>query len=107
MLQKDVCDDDDHALVTKRPALPTTQPDPQGDGDTVTVTATDKPGVVEIASIQGDGGRLSLDPEKNCVGIAARETLALLGNCSCGVSLTLNKVAAVVLQRGNDTGGHT
>ena len=58
----------------------------------MTATATDKPGVVEIASIEGDGGRLSLDPQKNCVGIAARETLALLGNCSCGVSLTLRKV---------------
>lgn len=75
----------------------------QGDGDIVTVTATDKPGVVEIASIEGDGGRLSLDPDKNCVGIAARETLALLGNCSCGVSLTLNKVGEnmMVLHGGN------
>lgn len=61
----------------------------------VVATAIDKPGVVEIASIEGDEGRLSLDPQKNCVGIAARETLALLGNCSCGVSLSLRKVRSM------------
>jgi hypothetical protein len=30
-------------------------------------------------------------PEKNCIGIAALETLKLIGQPSCGVALTLNK----------------
>jgi homoserine kinase len=52
----------------------------------------DQPGKVVIESIVGDNGRLSLDPADNCIGIAATETLKLLGNPSCGVSLTLHKV---------------
>ncbi len=52
----------------------------------------DRPGHVEIASIEGDGGRLTLEAPKNCVGIAAIETLKLLGQTSCGVSLRLQKV---------------
>ncbi|KAG2435308.1 hypothetical protein HXX76_007383 [Chlamydomonas incerta] len=64
----------------------------QGGGDTVVARVIPgKPGVVEIAAIQGDGGRLSLDPAKNCIGVAATETLKLVGAVSCGVSLTLNK----------------
>lgn len=46
---------------------------------------------VVIEAIHGDGGRLSLDPADNCVGIAAAETLKLLGSPSCGVALTLHK----------------
>ena len=70
----------------------------QGDGDIVTATALPgQPGVVRIDSITGDGGRLSLDAEKNCVGIAAAETLALLAAAlgsplACGVALQLQKV---------------
>jgi homoserine kinase len=59
------------------------------------VTATvlpDQPGRVVIESITGDGGRLTLDPAKNCIGVAATETLKLLGQVSCGVSLKLEKV---------------
>lgn len=59
------------------------------------VTATvlrDRPGEVVIEAIEGDGGRLPLVAEKNCVGIAAIETLKLLGQPSCGVSLRLKKV---------------
>lgn len=52
----------------------------------------DKPGQVVIDKIDGDNGRLTLDPTKNCIGIAAYETLKLLGSVSCGVSLTLQKV---------------
>jgi len=52
----------------------------------------DKPGQVVIESIEGDNGRLSLDPAKNCIGIAAMETLKLIGQPSCGVALTLRKV---------------
>ncbi|WIA14891.1 hypothetical protein OEZ85_001607 [Tetradesmus obliquus] len=64
----------------------------EGDGDTVTAKVLrDQPGKVVIESIVGDNGRLSLDPADNCIGIAATETLKLLGNPSCGVSLTLHK----------------
>ena len=41
----------------------------QGEGDVVTATVLpDRPGEVVIESIVGDGGRLSLDAPKNCVG---------------------------------------
>jgi homoserine kinase len=72
---------------------------PQGDGDVVTATAVPgQPGVVRIDAIAGDGGRLSLDAAKNCVGIAAAEVLALLeaalgSPVGCGVALQLQKVA--------------
>lgn len=64
-----------------------------GQGDIVTATVLpDRPGEVIIESIEGDGGRLTLDPVKNCIGIAAIETLKLLGGApSCGVSLRLKK----------------
>ena len=45
-----------------------------------------------IESIEGDHGRLSLVAADNCVGIAVIETMKLLGQASCGVSLKLNKV---------------
>lgn len=66
----------------------------QGGGDTVVARAIPgKPGEVVIDAITGDGGRLSLDPAKNCIGVAATETLKLLGSAvSCGVGLTLQKV---------------
>lgn len=56
-----------------------------------------EPGVVRIDSITGDGGRLTLNAGKNCVGIAAAETMALLAASlgvpiSCGVALQLQKV---------------
>ncbi|KAF8056371.1 hypothetical protein HT031_006370 [Scenedesmus sp. PABB004] len=64
----------------------------EGDGDTVTARVLkDQPGAVVIEAIRGDGGRLSLDPSDNCIGIAASETLKLLGSPSCGVALTLDK----------------
>lgn len=52
----------------------------------------DRPGEVIIESITGDGGRLSKEAAQNCTGIAALETLKLLGPISCGVSITLEKV---------------
>jgi hypothetical protein len=65
----------------------------QGEGDTVTARVLpDQPGVVEIEKIEGDGGRLSLKADDNCVGIAAKETLKLIGQPTCGVALTLHKV---------------
>ena len=50
------------------------------------------PGEVIIRSITGDDGRLPLVAVDNCVGIAALETLNLLGQTECGVALTLDKV---------------
>lgn len=50
------------------------------------------PGEVVIRSITGDDGRLPLIAVDNCVGIAALETLKLLGQTECGVALTLDKV---------------
>lgn len=51
---------------------------------------------VVIEAIHGDGGRLTLDPAKNCIGVAATEALRLIGQVSCGVSLTLHKVCGCV-----------
>lgn len=65
----------------------------QGEGDTVTARALPgRPGEVVIEKITGDGGRLTLVAEENCVGIAAIETLKLIGPISCGIGLTLHKV---------------
>lgn len=65
----------------------------QGGGDTVTARVLpNQHGKVVIDKIEGDNGRLSLDPAKNCIGIAALETLKTIGQTSCGVSLTLHKV---------------
>jgi len=52
---------------------------PQGDGDIVTARVLpDRPGEVVIEGIEGDGGRLSLEAPKNCVG----EQAGSLGTCS-------------------------
>lgn len=65
----------------------------QGAGDTVTATVLPgRPGEIVIESISQDGGRLSKEPAENCAGIAALETLKLLGPIACGVSLALVKV---------------
>ncbi|HML20170.1 MAG TPA: homoserine kinase, partial [Aggregatilinea sp.] len=58
-------------------------------GDRVTVEAWDQPGV-ELAGIQGDGGKLPTDPDKNTACIAAREVLNALG-AETGVRLWLDK----------------
>lgn len=50
------------------------------------------PGEVVIRSITGDDGRLPLIAVDNCVGIAAIETLNLLGQTECGIAITLDKV---------------
>jgi len=60
-----------------------------GQGDTVEARLTAAPGVV-IEDIVGDGGRLPRDPAKNTAGIAAAETLKILG-AGGGVALTLHK----------------
>mmetsp|Transcript_29811 Transcript_29811/g.41198 ORF Transcript_29811/g.41198 Transcript_29811/m.41198 type:complete len:391 (-) Transcript_29811:164-1336(-) len=64
----------------------------EGQGDVVTAhLRTDIPGQVVIEGISGDDGRLSLETLENCSGIAAVETLKLLGVRDVGVSLTLRK----------------
>jgi homoserine kinase len=66
----------------------------QGQGDTVTAIAepSGAPGSIVIERIVGDEGRLSFEIEKNCIGIAARETLRLMGTeLSCGIRLRLHK----------------
>lgn len=67
----------------------------KGEGDIVIAEALpDLPsGEVIIQSITGDDGRLPLVAAKNCVGIAAVETIKLLGDIDCGIGLTLQKVA--------------
>ena len=66
----------------------------QGEGDVVTARVDSQlpAGQVVIEDITGDDGRLPRIAERNCVGIAAIETIKLLGDIDCGVSLTLNKV---------------
>jgi homoserine kinase len=58
-------------------------------GDIVRAELSDQPGV-QIVDIEGDGGHLTRDPEKNTAGIAAISTLSLLG-VSQGVKLTIRK----------------
>lgn len=45
-----------------------------------------------IDDIVGDGGRLSYEAADNCCGIAALETLKLLGVSDVGVAISLRKV---------------
>ena len=54
------------------------------------VTARRAAAGVTMARVTGDGGALSLDPETNTAGIAARATLAKAG-VATGVELTLEK----------------
>ncbi|KAL3690901.1 hypothetical protein R1sor_004552 [Riccia sorocarpa] len=65
----------------------------EGMGDYVTAEVDEnvEPGKVAIASITGDGSRLSLVPEKNCAGIAGQATMTLLGVQNVGVTLNLHK----------------
>jgi homoserine kinase len=58
-------------------------------GDHICAERRDEPGVV-ILGIQGDDGKLTLDPEKNTAGIAASSVLRTLG-ATDGVALTLDK----------------
>lgn len=58
-------------------------------GDIVRVELRDEPGAV-IAAIEGDGGQLPRDPEKNSASVAAASVLRRI-NAEHGVSLTLRK----------------
>ncbi len=61
----------------------------QEPGDTVCVQLRDEPGAV-IAAIEGDGGRLPLDPLKNSASVAANSVLRQIGAVQ-GVRITLRK----------------
>lgn len=58
-------------------------------GDIVRAERSERPGV-EIIDIEGDGGQLTRDPQKNTAGIAAQSTLDLIG-ASMGVRLVIYK----------------
>ncbi|HIH15995.1 MAG TPA: homoserine kinase [Candidatus Diapherotrites archaeon] len=60
-------------------------------GDRVTAKKSSEPGI-RITKIRGDGGKLPYDVDKNCAGIAAKETLRLLRQAKdWGAELTLEK----------------
>lgn len=61
-----------------------------GLGDTVVARLTAAPGVT-IDAVEGDDGKLSLDPARNTAGIAAAATLARAGLPGVGVALSLRK----------------
>lgn len=60
-----------------------------GLGDIVEANKIDSPEVI-IEAVSGDDGRLSLDPSRNTAGIAARETLKIIGTTT-GVAVRLHK----------------
>ena len=69
----------------------------QGMGDRVTAKAVPgTPGTLSIEHITGDGGRLSLEPAKNCIGIAAQATVDMYKAAGhpvdVAISLSLVKV---------------
>jgi len=60
-----------------------------GPGDEVTAEWASGPEII-ISSIEGDGGKLPVDPARNCVGVVAAAILKAVG-CQRSVSLTLRK----------------
>lgn len=62
----------------------------EGPRDTVEAELTSS-GHVEIASIQGDDGRLPLSAADNCIGVVAQEVLSAHGQPGQGVRLRLDK----------------
>lgn len=62
----------------------------EGPRDTVEAELTDD-GAVVIEAITGDGGRLPLGAEANCVGVVARYVLDRFGEPGAGVRLWLDK----------------
>lgn len=62
----------------------------EGPRDRVTAELTTT-GLVEIAAITGDDGRLSLDALQNCAGVAAKAVLDRFGDGKTGVRLWLDK----------------
>lgn len=62
-----------------------------GDHVTAEISADVAGGEVAIGRIEGDGGRLSRVAEENCVGIAGKAVMELLGVTGVGVVLHLQK----------------
>jgi homoserine kinase len=58
-------------------------------GDLVTAAASERPGV-EIAAIEGDGGRLPREAHRNTAGVAAQQLLDRLG-AARGIRLIIHK----------------
>jgi homoserine kinase len=58
--------------------------------DTIRAEPRDEPGV-HIEAIHGDGGKLTLDAERNTAGVAAQMTLKKLGLANQGVRLWIEK----------------
>ena len=61
-----------------------------GPGDLVTAERRDEPGVV-IAALEGDGGRLPREVERNTAGVAVRALLERAGAGGLGVALSIEK----------------
>ncbi|MCU0496871.1 MAG: homoserine kinase [Anaerolineae bacterium] len=61
----------------------------QEPGDRVIAEYWDQPGI-QIAKIEGDGGRLPLTASQNTAGVAAQSVLSRVG-ADCGISLTIYK----------------
>jgi homoserine kinase len=61
-----------------------------GLGDSVTAVRRDEPGVV-LTSVEGDGGVLPRDAERNTAGVAVRALLDAIGRTDLGFELRLEK----------------
>ena len=59
-------------------------------GDELIMELSDKPGVV-ISSIEGDGGKLPLDADRNTVAAGVKSILKQIGREDIGVKLKLKK----------------
>ncbi|HUH32521.1 MAG TPA: homoserine kinase, partial [Daejeonella sp.] len=59
-------------------------------GDEVIMRLSDKPGI-RINKIQGDDGRLPLDPAKNTVAVSVQHYLQTIGKPAAGIEIELHK----------------
>ena len=59
-------------------------------GDEVIMRISDKSGI-RITSITGDNGKLSLDPQKNTVGVSVQHFLDATGKSGLGIEIQLHK----------------
>ena len=59
-------------------------------GDAISIRHSDKAGL-RIVRITGDGGKLSMDPQRNTAGVAALRLLEHLGETGRGIDMELHK----------------
>ena len=59
-------------------------------GDEVTMRISEKPGI-RITKITGDDGKLSLDPQKNTVGVSVQHFLDAIDQSRLGIEIELHK----------------